>query len=210
MSKAEETKKKIVTLVNEAVNMKEQVAIYCDMMQRISLEGKITPVIRFAYENFYGMKQAGLPQNWRDRYFEKANEYLRNINKSILSFDNLMDEIGVCDEKSIQPVFASKLLHTLNNNEPIYDSRVRNFLETGDPNGGNLEKRKKSAIKIYKERIKSFYCAGNHSALKELMLHTFNENYAPVDSHYIISDTKKIDFIIWALGKRHKISEFDY
>lgn len=46
MNVTEDIKKKIV---DEAVDMREQEAIYCDMMNRIKTEERITPVIQFAY-----------------------------------------------------------------------------------------------------------------------------------------------------------------
>ncbi len=120
-----------------------------------------------------------------------------------------MDEIGVCDDR-IQPSFVSKLIHTLDPNEPIYDGRVRMFLKTGDVDGNCREEREESAIRIYKEKIKSFYESDSYSDFRGLILQAFNEKYALVDSTSILTNTKKIDFILWALGKKgHKITEFE-
>ncbi len=201
-------KKKIVNIVEKDVDLKKQVTIYCDMMQRIDMEKKMTPVIRFAYENYYGMNLAGISPTWKNSYFALANKYLNDLSEVKPSFRELMDKIGVCDEKSIQPSFVSKLLHVLNKNEPIYDRNVRVFLETGEPNGISIEERKKSAIKLYEEKIKSFYNMENYCDLKDMIIDVFNENYSLNECTFNISVTKKIDFIIWALGKKGvKLSE---
>ncbi len=73
---ASDIKIKILGII-DTDKLTEQVEIYCDMMQRIKEEKTITPVIRFAFENYYGMKQARLSPVWKGKYFESANRHLR-------------------------------------------------------------------------------------------------------------------------------------
>lgn len=201
-------KTKVFQLIEDAieyVNMEWQVKFYADLMRIIRKDKEITPVTRHSYEFFYGMNYAGVAETWKDQYFIIANKHLRN-NTLCVSLERLMDEIGTCEGR-IYPSFVSKLLHTLKDDEPIYDSKVRLFLEIGDPKGKGPDERKTSAIEIYEQKIKLFYTDSKYTELRNNMIYMLTKK---VPCAADISDTKKMDFVLWALGKKGtKITEFD-
>ncbi len=188
---------KAAKLVNN-IDLDWQVSFYTDLMRIIRNDNEITPVTRLAFERFYVMNQAGLSKVWRDRYFEIANKYLKRTKaRNNLQFAELIKEIGVCN-KSVQSSFTSKLLHTLNEDAPIYDKFVRAFLEVGDVKGKTVEDRMKSAAENY-EKIKNFYTDEENTKLRESMIEALIAECPEAEN---ISDTKKIDFVLWMLGKQ--------
>lgn len=202
-------KSEVVKTINkamEAANMDFEVAVYVELMKSIQPNSPISPFVRCAYERYYGMAKAFLTDSWKNRYFEIMNKYLeKNEIKESLNLEKLMDEVGP-DDKNVQPAFVSKLLHTLKNDEPIYDKYVRCFLEIGEPQGDSIDKRKEAAVSIYENKIKlGFFQNDDYSELRNLMLDIFNKKYNGAEE---VSDIKKQDFIMWSLGKqRFKISE---
>ena len=196
-------------LKDPALKIKYQIELYADLMRIIQINEKITPIVRYAYERYYGMNQAGIDIIWKNNYFDIANDIFRKPKDTIrsLTLKDLLIEIGPCG-KSVQPSFVSKLLHTLNDNEPIYDSCVRTFLGIGNPKGNTTEARMESAVYIYEKEIKDgFYENDKYIELRKMMLKIFDKKYSVgVD----VSDVKKLDFVIWAMGKRNRcILEFD-
>ena len=201
--KPEEIRKEIKAVLDETENMEWEISVYADIMQSIETENTIKPFTRCAYENYYGMVQAHLKKEWRDKYFEYADKCLGNNKKP--TFSEAMKEIGKYGDGKMQPSFVSKLVHSINKTEPIYDSKVKIFLEKEEPQGDSVEERIKSAIRIYEE-IGQFYKNDDNAVLRKQMMTVFDEKYPWAKG---ISETKKIDFIIWALGKkRRKVSEF--
>ncbi len=186
-------------------NMTWQVSLYADLMRIIKSDKKITVVTRDAYERYYGMRWTGLSKDWLNKYFDTANKYLEEEKKPS-SFKTLMTEVGA-DGNSVQFSFVSKLFHTLKTDEPIYDRYVRAFLGIGTPSGKTPEERMKTACEIYENDIKlGFYENDDYGELKSLMLERFNEVIPNMTG---VSEIKKVDFVLWALGKRKlKISEF--
>ena len=198
----EKMQKEISTVLDETENMEWQISVYVDIMQSIETENTIKPFTRCAYENYYGMVQAHLKKEWREKYFKYADKCLKNNKKP--TFSEAMKEIGKYGNDKMQPSFVSKLVHSINKTEPIYDSKVKIFLEKEEPQGEKVEERIKSAIRIYEE-IWDFYNNNEYAVLRKQMLKVFDEKF-PLAKR--ISETKKIDFVIWALGKkRRKLSE---
>lgn len=158
-----------------------------------------------AYERYYGMKYTRLSNDWVKKYFDVANKYLNNIETPV-SFKSLLKEVGP-DGNSVQFSFATKLFHTLKEDEPIYDKNVRTFLGIGIPNGNNPEEREDAAIKIYENDIKNgFYNNVKYAEMRKTMIRMFDGKCSYAE---MISDVRKVDFICWALGRTNKIiSEF--
>ena len=72
--KPEEIRKEIKAVLDETENMEWEISVYADIMQSIETENTIKPFTRCAYENYYGMVQAHLKKEWRDKYFEYADK----------------------------------------------------------------------------------------------------------------------------------------
>lgn len=195
----------ISTLNDSSLNMPWHVLFYVDLMRIIKYENKITVVTRDAYERYYGMNQARLSKEWLDKYFDTANKYL-NDHKKPSSFEVLMGDVGP-DGNRVQFSFLSKMFHTLKDDEPIYDGYVRSFLGAGVPNGKTKCDRQVAAVEIYENNIKAgFYKNDKYADFRNIILKRFNVIFFDVIG---VSDEKKIDFVLWALGKRGvKITDF--
>jgi hypothetical protein len=92
------------------------------------------------YKNFYVMRIAGLTEEYFDKYFQILNK--RTFNKREDLFDLLIEMDGIKTRRghnSLQFSFATKLLHTANNDLPIYDKHVQNFFEIKNINDAGEE-----------------------------------------------------------------------
>lgn len=144
------------------------------------------------YIRFYVLNAGGLGQKLIDRYFE----LLQNRETDL---KNILSELSKTPRLNGRPAillsFASKLIHTIDNNQPIYDSRVAKIFNIKlDYN-----------IKDINERINDRLAAYN------LLKKKFGEILANQEIREIIEDFKKrlrisignvkiLDFILWKLG----------
>ncbi len=227
MTKLEIAQTIIDAFEQSSANMDFQVAAYVGLMKAIQKDNAISPFTRCAYESFYGMAQARLTLEWKNRYFMVLNELLKSKVDESYTFEMLMNKVGPCNRKNRnlnEPSFTSKMLHTINEDAPIYDLHVRKFLKAGEPKStGNMDL-KTSVIDIYENKIRAFYDKKKHEDLRYLMKDAFDcwyekksrdinsaiGNYAKKGKKYNISDTKKVDFVMWTLGQQGKtISEFE-
>ncbi len=142
------------------------------------------------YKYFWGMNRAGLTEKIFDKYFDLLTERERNLGKILLIIYNIPRRDG---NRSIQFSFTTKMLHTIDNNLPIYDSLVGKAFNLRISGNG-------------KERIKS--CCENYIILKDYCSFLLKEkNLMAVVGEFRkgccvnkkdISDIKIIDFFVWA------------
>lgn len=78
-------------------------------------------LFQFVFRSYYGLENAGLSYELKSRYFELLADKQTNL-EIILS--ELYEIPTAKGKHSIQFSFATKLLHTIDNNKPIYDSKV--------------------------------------------------------------------------------------
>jgi hypothetical protein len=167
----------------------ESVDIYLFIKERYEKK-ETDSIFRFVYRSFYGLDNAGLTDELKEKYF-----YLLNNQKNDLK--EILDELSkiktLSKKESIQFSFATKLLHTLDNNLPIYDSAVASLLK----------------LRIYGSKNKLNVCLEKYESLKEdyalllrydlSILSKFREKFKLMSKS--ISDVKVLDFILWTLGK---------
>ena len=145
------------------------------------------------YRTYWGMKTAHLSYSFCDAYF---NILHRHLDKTPDLGDVMIELYKIPTHRngrrSLQFSFATKLLHTINNNTPIYDSRVAQFYSL-----------KKSKWKPIKHRIADFvefyqFLQTEYRRIIALDLlgpsilafrHTFHPQY--------FTDEKVIDSLIW-------------
>ena len=141
-------------------------------------------------------------KKWREVFFNLFKEMKKEPDKAdfetILRELNLrLTKLGNAVHSTIEASFASKMLHTLDNDSPIWDKKVVDFLVKK----GVIERPKPYGDKRLKERIKTFQDIKewykNKSNIQPLVDY-FNQNYKTGRSDEI-SDEKKADFIIWGL-----------
>ena len=85
-------------------------------------------IFQFVFRSYYGLDNAGLSYEFKETYFELLEE-----SKTIqVDFKNIAERLhkikNIKQKDSLQISFTSKLVHTVQNDFPIYDSKVANLL----------------------------------------------------------------------------------
>lgn len=142
-----------------------------------------------AFETFY--KLSRYPKEFRKLYFNLMEE---KKNKSDVSFEEIFyivktfyKQIGKSNKDRTEISFSSKLLHTINDSYPIWDSVLT------DKNHFNLKCNVKTAVSTYKSYEDKCNQLLNSSEGHDL-IKIFNDECSLYAG---ISDVKKIDFILW-------------
>jgi len=123
----EEKQKSILSNLNS-----ENMAVYIFLKNEYA-KGKILDnfVFQFVFRTYYRLDNAGLSDGIKRRFFELLDQKQINL-ETILS--ELYEIPTLKGKKTIQFSFATKLLHTINSNKPIFAleiSRVTNIRPTG-------------------------------------------------------------------------------
>ena len=100
--------------------------------------------------------------------------------------------------EKIHIVTASKIMHTINNEMPIYDSLIKKFFGLSPISGKDYCSRMKKALKNY-FCLQEIYINRNHNGLAKLK-DAFDNHFRNI----CISDVKKIDFMIWGWEKLNR------
>ena len=146
------------------------------------------------YRQLYGMNTASLTDDFFKEYFELL-AYKETDLKIILS--KLFKIPRRDGANAVQFVFATKLLHTIDNNLPIYDSLVGEEFEL-EVDGENTNDRIDSCIKTH-DKLKQYHKELlNNKIIKNIIL-SFRVEFNCDKKK--ISDAKVLDFLIWAKGQ---------
>ena len=174
---------------------RESIVVYLFLKNEYAKsDGGNNAVFQFVFRSYYGLDGAGLSGKFKKRFFKLLEQKENNL-KTILK--KLYDIPTLRGRKTVQFVFATKLLHTLDNKNPIFDSRIGKVINR-KVIGITGPARIKSSISTYKylEYI-------HHNLLREgkikKIIRRFREEFH-VNEEQII-DSKILDFIIWTLGK---------
>ncbi len=152
------------------------------------------------YSNFWRLNQARLSQDYKNHYFQLLQDIRNNNHHTITDIVNLLyaEPIYHNGTQRIQFSFSTKLLHTTNNNMPIFDSLIKDFFFLTSINS-NLEYgiKRDSYINQYNFLIREYNrIMGNNFLLVSM-------NYIRETYHLneFVTDIKIIDSIIWAFVK---------
>lgn len=173
----------------------ESIAVYSFIQSEYS-QGKILEnyVFQFVFRRFYGLDNAGLSEKMKSHFFELLAEKQTSL-ETILS--NLYEIQRKKGDNSMQFSFATKLLHTIDNNKPIFDKEIES-LTYSKPKRADKNTQIQSYIQLYNdlERLNSELLKTEiitNVILKfRLKFRDYNDQ---------ISDVKALDFIMWSLGK---------
>jgi len=159
---------------------------------------------QFVYRSFYRLDNAGLIDEFKNEYFKILNDY-KNIGREF-DYDDIMEisnRLAFFKTKrgfdSFQFSFISKLINTIDNNFPIWDSEVRKFFKFKNlpsKKNSSLELRVDYAYKQVKYIVQSLNDIRENKLLDDL-LSRFDLKY----SNNNLSFNKKMDFILWTAGK---------
>ena len=163
-------------------------------LKKMYNEGNIqNQEFRSLFKQYYGLNQAQLGEDWENGFFELLSERTTDL-EYILS--ELYEIPRLNGQKTIQFVFTTKLIHTINNSKPIYDSKVGKVIEKkveGDTKQAKIESCKeiyRYLEELYSELLRNVHIREVISRFREM--HQVNED--------AVGDRKVLDFIIWSLG----------
>ena len=174
----------------EKQNIKRGIVLYQKIRDYLKTDGKeiiLSDSFQKSYDCLYKVRRG---KQWRNSYFKLMFEKYGKPT----SFESILNALNV-ETKRVEASFASKMLHTLDNDSPIWDKKVINFLvKKGvitrprfyDKN--RLEKRKNTF-----QALQQWFSKPDN--IKEYV-DCFNREFK---DEYIegITDIKKADFIIW-------------
>ena len=142
---------------------------------------------------FNGFYRVRRNKEWQKKYYT----LMQQGKKEELSFDRILRELYLQTGR-VEASFASKLLHTINNDMPIWDKFVLQNLGLKMPVCYG-EKKIENAILIYKEII-SWY--KNALSIPEINQKMFEFDEIFPDYKYF-SKTKKLDFLLWQMRENN-------
>jgi len=153
------------------------------------------------FMSFYRLYGAGLTKDFRKTYFEimqgkRDSKFLDHSDvKDVIS--RLYEIKSAKGLNCIYFSFTTKLIHTINNDLPIYDSKIREFFGFSTPNLYlDNDMRVAEYLRQY-EIIKDVYI----DILGYNLLDDFIEKFKISYPGFNISDVKILDFIIWSIKK---------
>ena len=168
-------------------NKKRGVEKYADIMQTFpSVNVATDKNFQRKFNGFYRVRRN---EEWQNYYYAIMQK--GKINK--LSFEEVLFELYMKTGK-VESSFASKLLHTLNNEMPIWDKFVLQNLGLKMPICQG-EKKIEHAVRIYQEIIVWYEKALSVSEVNQKILE-FDELFP---EYKWFSKTKKLDFLLWQM-----------
>lgn len=178
---------------------------YYFLIREKFLENNIDDQFKKTFCNFYAMNgPMGLNVQQKDKFFKMLLLKESSLEKIIKS---LYDVPGYNNSHRLLLSFGTKLLHTLDNNLPIHDSRIAEVLMLPDPiqSSFSLEEKIRNRIYIYAELKGNFDLLLKNAKIisylddmrKRLSSASEKDNFEWKDN--LISDTKLLDSLLWAL-----------
>lgn len=164
------------------------------------LKNTIDNEFKGTFCHFYVMDGArGLNDLQKERFFKLLSLRENNL-------VNILKSLYEIPRHRLFLSFGTKLLHTIDDNLPIYDGNIAHVLELANPAYPILiEKRIKNRIDIYNELKNCFDILLANSEIKKY-LKNIRQNFCSraqkvgfdwKDS--LVSDTKLLDSLLWAL-----------
>jgi len=146
------------------------------------------------YKKFYVMYMGGLTQKFFEEYFKILSSRETDLKKIL----NKLYEIPRKNKtKAVHFSFVTKLLHTINNSLPIYDSLVGRAFGL-KIEGQDKDARINSCLEVY-EKLNLYYKELLSNDKIKKIISDFRKKFDCDNKK--ISDTKILDFLIWANGQ---------
>jgi len=156
-------------------------------------------LFQFVYRSFYRLDNAGLTLKFKSAYFELME---KNRNVSAFNFKEIIKELYKYPpikkniENTFQFSFVTKMISTINDKYPIYDSKVAKVFNFSKPISKDFDK-KFEVYLIQFNKIIDTYNEIFENNLLPLTISEFDKKFPNID----LSMTKKLDFIFWSAGK---------
>lgn len=184
--------------VEEYLKRRKSVDTYVDIMTRVEPSN---PAFQTDFSEFYGLNEArGMNKT---AFYKIFDEYYNHKNNKYVSYRNILNDLkSPSGTGRIETSFGSKLLHTIDCDEPIYDNEVIEKLRScfgteryfrGVPKIINSID---DAVAVYNALRACYYDCLIPYAKKVGYFDAFDSAF-PFAKH--ISEVKKIDFYLWAM-----------
>jgi len=157
-------------------------------------------LFKIVFRSFYRLDNAGLTDEFKDRYFELLEEAknLENIDFKYLARE-LHKYPNRKGNKTLQFSFISKIANTVEPSYPLYDSGVAILYGFSHPhNYKSFEVRLSEYLQFY-AILKSDYEKALSESILRYALNMFEGAFQKKASRVPI--VKKIDFLLWSAGK---------
>lgn len=155
---------------------------------------KNNTLFQFVFRSYYRLDNAGLGDNLKEHYFKLLGNKQKDLGKILSELYEIPTARKI---KTIQFSFATKLLHTINENNPIFDSEVSDVIHR-KMIGKTKDEKIRSCLEIY-EFLKETYSNLLKDKKIKIVILNFRSKFNVTKDK--ISDIKVLDFIIWSLGK---------
>lgn len=166
----------------------EDVDVYV-FLRSVRNDQKLIHVFQFIFRSYFRLDSVGLNSEFKKKFFVLMAERESDL-KSTLT------ELACIGRQKIQFSFATKLLHMQNSGLPIYDSQVA--VVTGLRVMGKTPKERIESCNFIYETLKIHYQNLCANGKVRGIIDDFRTKFKVTQEE--VSDTKVIDFLLWALG----------
>ena len=177
--------------------VKEGIDLYNKIMEKVE---PLNENFQKKFSRFYRVRRN---QDWKKAFFQIFHESLKKR-----KFKDILEELWRKTDQ-MEASFASKMLHTLNPQMPIWDSIVvvhqlgiKVPVKKNKATDNDEKDRMGKIIAIYEQLCKGYDSFINTNHGKELI-----QKFDKQNPKTNIENIKKIDFILWASGKSAILTE---
>ncbi|SEI45273.1 hypothetical protein SAMN04244572_00336 [Azotobacter beijerinckii] len=185
-----------VQLLLNGINREDHIDPYVSIRESFENQKNNTPKFRSTYRQFYKLNAARLSEKFCELYFALLEEHRNDEYIQVESITNSLYELE-SNSKGTHAVhfsFASKLVHTINNDLPVYDSMVAAFYFFPNiKSNWNKAKKIEEYLTSYHFLINEYKRVIENNLLGQA-IEQFRERFE-VGIEY--SDVKLIDTLIW-------------
>ena len=174
---------------------KESLVVYDYLQNKFNLKNENLSsdfLFQFIFRSFYRLDNAGLTKDIKDKYFELMDRKESDLRKIL---EELYHIKTLRKKESIQFSFATKLLHTLEVSNPIWDSKVEELFNLNPSKGKTSKERIDSCVNSYDKLKRILTGLQKKKEVKEL-IEEFKKKFKTT-----ISEIKVLDFLLWTCGK---------
>jgi len=181
-------------------NIKEEsLATYCFLQKQWKSSSAVkNKLFQFVYRSFYRMDNAGLTDEFKERYFELMEI---NRNKKNIDLEEISEDLGrfknLKKQDTLQFSFITKLASTIDTQFPIYDKKIATAYKFKNYYKKDVILRFPPLIDFYNFLKEDYETILNENKLVKSLATFDAEFFEYKDS---ISLVKKIDFILWSAG----------